>query len=348
MGISVDKSETARINAQSAIVHETPEEWASANLTGMIIRALESRRPGIVSDQQSMRASTKTARTPAALKRALLIAAYEEGGAKLVLDLREDMRETGFNPLLHVLLHSANPAVMRDKWERFERYTHATNRLKLQSDGDRAFSATRFSTNGAAPHAAENIFICGVMSTLLEELGTKGLSLSLNGDDGTAVELIREGENIAPAVQLNGPATSGRFSWNGFSPSMGGVRAATDTLLHFGGDERQSTTKALVHLLSDDIARGWTWPELAERLEKPVRTLQRSLATEGTSLSELTRAVRVREACRLLDKNRLNLTQIGYWCGFSDSAHFSRDFCRSLGMPPSIYRETSKVNADAK
>ncbi|MAN60879.1 MAG: hypothetical protein CMI60_02925 [Parvibaculum sp.] len=58
-------------------------------------------------------------------------------------------------------------------------------------------------------------------------------------------------------------------------------------------------------------------------------------------MSELVRAVRVREACHLLEVGELSLTQIGFWCGFSDSAHFSRDFKKSLGMPPSVYRASS-------
>jgi len=37
--------------------------------------------------------------------------------------------------------------------------------------------------------------------------------------------------------------------------------------------------------------------------------------------------------------------EIGFWCGFTDNAHFSRDFRRLVGMPPSVYREASLGHA---
>jgi AraC-like DNA-binding protein len=76
-----------------------------------------------------------------------------------------------------------------------------------------------------------------------------------------------------------------------------------------------------------------------QRLNLSPRSLQRRLAEENTSLSAIVRAVRIREACHLLlSESGLSLTEIGYWCGFSDSPHFSREFRRALAMPPSVYR----------
>ncbi|MDO8289275.1 MAG: helix-turn-helix transcriptional regulator [Parvibaculum sp.] len=71
------------------------------------------------------------------------------------------------------------------------------------------------------------------------------------------------------------------------------------------------------------------------------RSLQRRLKDENTSHSAIIRALRIREACHLLGSSDLSLTEIGYWCGFSDSPHFSREFRRSLAMPPSVYRQTA-------
>jgi AraC-like DNA-binding protein len=75
-----------------------------------------------------------------------------------------------------------------------------------------------------------------------------------------------------------------------------------------------------------------------QRLNLSPRSLQRRLAEENTSLSAIVRAVRIREACHLLSESGLSLTEIGYWCGFSDSPHFSREFRRALAMPPSVCR----------
>lgn len=65
----------------------------------------------------------------------------------------------------------------------------------------------------------------------------------------------------------------------------------------------------------------------------------RSLASCGSSYSEVVGQVRNDEAARLLKNGQLNLTEIGYVCGFSDSAHFSRSFKKRQGVSPEEYRE---------
>ncbi|MCF6320466.1 MAG: helix-turn-helix transcriptional regulator [Rhizobiaceae bacterium] len=69
-----------------------------------------------------------------------------------------------------------------------------------------------------------------------------------------------------------------------------------------------------------------------------VRSLQRRLAEFEISFSSLVRRVRIHEACRLLKHSDSSLTVIGFCSGFSDSAHFSRDFRSSVGISPSQYR----------
>jgi AraC-like DNA-binding protein len=61
----------------------------------------------------------------------------------------------------------------------------------------------------------------------------------------------------------------------------------------------------------------------------------------GANPSVIVRAVRTREACQLLTGSDFKLTGIGYWCGFSGSPHFSREFRRALGVPPALYRQTA-------
>ncbi|MAN61919.1 MAG: hypothetical protein CMI60_08210 [Parvibaculum sp.] len=66
------------------------------------------------------------------------------------LDLREDLKCVEFDPVLHVLRRSRAPAVLAEKWERFERYTHSTNRLDLTPDGPDAL-VTRFGAVDVPP-----------------------------------------------------------------------------------------------------------------------------------------------------------------------------------------------------
>ncbi|WP_160116021.1 helix-turn-helix domain-containing protein [Candidatus Halocynthiibacter alkanivorans] len=48
--------------------------------------------------------------------------------------------------------------------------------------------------------------------------------------------------------------------------------------------------------------------------------------------------MRIFEACHLLKPGNTPLTVIGFCAGFSDSAHFSRDFRASVGLTPSEFR----------
>lgn len=49
--------------------------------------------------------------------------------------------------------------------------------------------------------------------------------------------------------------------------------------------------------------------------------------------------IRVTEAMRLLGASELNITAIGYVCGFADSAHFSHSFKRVTGETPGSWRD---------
>jgi AraC-like DNA-binding protein len=87
-----------------------------------------------------------------------------------------------------------------------------------------------------------------------------------------------------------------------------------------------------------DVARQWKVGELARETGLSTRSLQRRLGGAQLSLTRLVRLVRIHEACRLLKNTDAPLTTIGFCAGFSDSAHFSRDFRASTGMTPSDYR----------
>lgn len=91
-----------------------------------------------------------------------------------------------------------------------------------------------------------------------------------------------------------------------------------------------------------DIARQWKVGELAREAGLSTRSLQRRLGHADLSFSGLVRLVRIHEACRLLADGAAPITAIALCAGFSDSAHFSRDFRASMGMTPSDYRAVSR------
>ncbi len=76
---------------------------------------------------------------------------------------------------------------------------------------------------------------------------------------------------------------------------------------------------------------------VAAELHLGLRTLQRRLAEEQTSFSEVLDRVRRELALELIQAD-LPLSEIAARCGFSDSRALSRAFRRWMGTTPSLYR----------
>ena len=61
--------------------------------------------------------------------------------------------------------------------------------------------------------------------------------------------------------------------------------------------------------------------------------------TSGLSFQNLLNYIRVEQADKLLNENRLTLTQISEFCGFSSPAYFNKCFASWFGISPSEYRK---------
>jgi len=78
--------------------------------------------------------------------------------------------------------------------------------------------------------------------------------------------------------------------------------------------------------------------KVASALNMSPRSLQRKLATEGTSYQTLIDQVRENKAMEYLSVPNLSLTEVAFLCGFSDPTSFNRAFKRWLGLTPGEYR----------
>ena len=74
-------------------------------------------------------------------------------------------------------------------------------------------------------------------------------------------------------------------------------------------------------------------------LHTSTRTLQRRLAACGSNFQLLLREARVECAARSLLRRGASLGETGYTCGFSDQAHFSREFKQRYNLAPSEYAD---------
>ena len=64
-------------------------------------------------------------------------------------------------------------------------------------------------------------------------------------------------------------------------------------------------------------------------------------AAFGITFKEYLVRIRIKEACRLLEKPDISITEVAYLCGFSDASYFSKVFRRFAGVCPSEYAEDS-------
>jgi len=82
----------------------------------------------------------------------------------------------------------------------------------------------------------------------------------------------------------------------------------------------------------------------AEAAAMSVRSLQRRLASEDLTFSQLVDEVRLEMAVPQLRDPDIRLTDIAFGLGYSDPAHFTRAFGRWAGVSPSEYRAHQLVS----
>jgi AraC-like DNA-binding protein len=77
---------------------------------------------------------------------------------------------------------------------------------------------------------------------------------------------------------------------------------------------------------------------VARQLAMSARTLQRRLATEGTTFAAIVEAVRRERAELLLSDRTLTASEVAFLLGFSEPAAFFRAFRRWTGETPQRWR----------
>jgi len=101
--------------------------------------------------------------------------------------------------------------------------------------------------------------------------------------------------------------------------------------------ESVSARAALV--VKDDLASASVSVErVARQMAMSVRTLARRLEAEGTSFRRLVDVVRKEAAISHLRNRRMELTEIAFLLGYSESSAFHRSFRRWTGLTPVEFR----------
>ncbi len=311
-------------------------------MVDLIVHQLKRTNPALLPTVASTVDAVRHAQIPAEYKRDILDLVWRKAGPETLLSIGQGIRSARYDPIWHAAVRSANPALLFDKWQRFEVFAHSRNRLRIDQTHEKCASFQRYTVDGGTPTTPENLLICGMIIALLEEIGCLGLRCEMPLDDGTAYRVREDGHFSVPDDTNTLMTATWTIEWQMFSsrveettseaepPDIPLPRSCDSTL--------RASIETVVRLLMLDIARQWKIAELAREAGLSTRSLQRRLGDAELSFSRLVRLVRIHQACRLLKDSDVPLTTIGFCAGFSDSAHFSRDFRASMGMTPSDYR----------
>lgn len=303
------------------------KDFASAALYGLMVRELA--RQGIqvevIQAALQKKALTREALVPLQLKRALLTTVYERHGAAPLLAVGAGIHRQSFEPALHVLSRAHAPLELIQRWQRLEKFVHSRHRVEIVEHRPRAMTLRHVSlVAGEPPLPAEDYLIAGLLRALLEAIGCVGTALEVGAD--TALWRMQWARHVPRPMGVPAAAMP-RASAIDTAPIVPIVlQAATPEVAN------------VVELVAGDTARNWSVAEAAAATHTSPRSLQRRLARSAVTFKQLVRAVRVREACRLLTDTDFSPAEIGYWCGFSDQSHFSREFKRRTNVTPIMFR----------
>jgi AraC-like DNA-binding protein len=322
--------------------------FASAGLFTLVFDGL--RRQGIAPPEPPPAPGVRHAGPPVVplgRKRDLLSAIMARHGPVPLLRVGEAVADHGFQPMLHALLRARGPLDLIGRWLRLERYAHSHHRTVTDRLDERGAVLRHVSLDGPLPSAAEDLLVLGVYLGLLRAIGCRGVAAACGdrqvaasdgGWDAEAAEAaVAAGDTATWRITWSGWALSGRATPPAASPAPDDAPAVTF------GDCAEAA--ALAALLAEDPARHLPLAEAAAALGLSPRALQRRLAGRGLTATAVTRAVQVRHACALLAGGEDPLPAIGYVCGFSDQAHFTREFRKRVNMTPGVYRSLVRERA---
>lgn len=287
----------------------------------------------------------RAASIPVELQRQLLEAVVARGSESTLLGLAAGLAQAKDQPLLFVMLNSRNVDDLIDKEQRFNRFFHSDHRVRVLERGPTHIELEHYGPQ-AAPARVESLFVLGIHLALFERIGCQDLVATLPGSSEPDSAVYRGGDS-APTLPRGGHGRW-RIRWGDFEPRHQPMEGLDEVLLSGAAppdlEEDVGLRARVVALFRTDLAHRWTLAAVARSLHTSTRGLQRELAGEGTSFTRLLDEVRVAEAAQMLLETERTVTEIGYLCGFSDAAHFSRRFKGQYGSPPLKWREERRAS----
>lgn len=319
----------------------TSNGFASAALFALVFDGL--RRQGIGTPEPPPLPGLRHAGPPVVAhgrKRDLLSAVMARHGPVAILRVGEAVADHDFHPMLHALLRATGPVDLIRRWLRLERYAHSHHRTVADRLDAGGAELRHVSLDGQPPSAAEDLLVLGVYLGLLRAIGVREVAAEVHGETLALPDGLWDADAARRAVSAEATATwrlrwSGRNAAKRKAPPCRRESPLGAPAVTFG---TCSEANALAAVVAEDPARHLSLEEMAAVLGLGPRTLQRRLAAHGLTITAVGRAEQVRHACALLAGGDDPLGVVGFVCGFTDQAHFTREFRKRVNMTPGAYR----------
>lgn len=159
--------------------------------------------------------------------------------------------------------------------------------------------------------------------------------------------VIEHGEEIINRIELNLDG-EGRLAW--YQTSKLPLFNKKRKIIGLMGISRQldaadkelnvfDRMKPAVNYIHENLRGEVSVKKLAELSCLSVNQFHRSFKKSfAITPNQFIQKLRVQKACSLLQHSILNISEVGYECGFSDQNYFSRCFVKIIGLTPSAYR----------
>lgn len=306
------------------------DDFASAGMLRLLLRAMAE------AGLSPPLALPDAARVPLPHKQQVVSGIVRAGGLTLLLRLAQKVQHIEGEPLHRALVGARDPHDFLARWQRLERYVHASHRVTPRRRGAHALLLEHVSLDAQPLMAAESVAVLGVWIGALRAIGTRSLRVRVAGK-------LVHGDGATDAW-VTAPMHSWQLQWAPRAESPGPETPAVTA----NSDPPMAPTDGplpwlepaaeLARWLARDPSHPPRVADAAAAMGLPLRTLQRRLTAAGISFSDLLGEVRVRQAAAWLARGAPTLAEIGFLCGYADQAHFTREFTRRAGMSPARYR----------